>query len=233
MSYRSLRLLALLGAGLFASACQEGSPTTPAEADLNLQAALSAAGDAAVQSGDLDRAEALRHGATALRWGIRPSRIEVKIKNETQTYLALVVGIIRRRGGAEPVLVRTLVAWTGRPPTALLQVTSKSDQALFGPPDGGNGNGGPDAARGHWKDLVNHELWVATAGSADLELASTGAGCPVRPDAALRCVLAWFDLRINGSFQLVGNAGPDGGGAPIEIHTEADGVNGVVIKPAE
>jgi len=233
MSGKSLRSLAFLAAGLFAAACQEGAPTAPAEADLELQAAIEAAGDAAVLSGDADRAEALKHGAQALRWGIRPSRIDVKIQNETTEYLAIVVGLVRRGAGGERVLIRHLVAWTGRPPTALLQVTSKSEQALFGHPNGnGNGNGNdPDAARGQWKDLVNHEVWVATAGSADLELAGTGGACPKQPPAAaLRCVLASFDIRINGSFQLLETGGPNG--PPVEIHTNADAVHGVVIKPA-
>jgi hypothetical protein len=44
-------------------------------------------------------------------------------------------------------------------------------------------------------------------------------------------VLARWDLRINGNFQLLGDEGP--GGNPVEIHTNADGVSGVVIKPAD
>ena len=231
MSGKSSGSLALVAVALIAGGCQEGSPTAPAEADLELQAAISAAGDAAVESGDTERAEALRSGAAVLRGGIRPSRIEVKIQNETYEYLAIVVGTFRGRAGGERVLVRHLVAWTGRPRTALLQVTSKTDQALFGHP-GGNGSGNdPGAARGLWNDLVSREIWVATAGSADLELAGTGGACPAQlPAAALRCVLAAFDVRINGSFQLLGTGGPDG--PPIEIHTNADGVHGVLIKPA-
>lgn len=230
MSGKWLGSLALFAAAVM-TGCQESSPTAPAETDLELQAAIAAAGDAAVQSGDTERAAALRDGAQALRGGIRPSRIEVKVGNETHEYLAIVVGTIRGGAGGARVLVRHLVAWTGRPPTALLQVTSKSEQALFGHP-GGNGNGNdPDAARGVWKDLTNREIWVATAGSADLELAGTGGACPAQlPAAALRCVLASFDIRINGSFQLLGTDGPDG--PPVEIHTNADGVHGVVIKPA-
>lgn len=233
MSRRSIRPLALLAGALFAGACQEGSPTAPAEASLELQAAMAQAGDDAARSGDSERAEALSHGARALRWGIRPSRIEVKVKNETYRYLAIVVGVVRQRADGERVLVRSLVAWTGRPPTALLHVISTSDQALFGHPDNGNGNdGGPEGARGQWKDLVNHELWVATAGSANLELLGIGDACPVQPPSvALRCVLARYDIRINGKFQLAGTGGPDG--PPIEIHTNADGVHGVVIKPAD
>jgi hypothetical protein len=233
MSCKSLCPLTLLAAGLLVAACQDDIPTGPVEAQLGLEAVIAEAGATAVQSGDTDRAEALRQGASALRWGIRPSRIDVKIKNETYHYLAIVVGVVHRNADGERVLVRSLLAWTGRRPVALLQVTSASEQALFGQPDEGNGGGdGPGGARGHWKDLAHRELWVATAGSADLSLASTGRACPVQPhDAARQCVLASFDLRVNGIFQLSGNGGP--GGQPIEIHTESDGVRGVVIKPAE
>lgn len=225
-SYRSF---ALLAAGLFVAACQEGTPTAPAEADLEMQAAMSVAGNAAVASGDTALAAVLRDGAAG-RWGIRPSQIEVKIKNEKFTYLAIVVGRERRRDDGTRELLRTLVAWTGRPVTAVLHVATKSDHGLFGPPNNGNGDG-PDGARGQWKDLVAQQLWIATAGSADLELLSTGGACPVQPaDARLRCVLASYDVRVNGNFQLLGPDGPDGN--PIEIHTNADGVHGVVIKPA-
>jgi hypothetical protein len=230
MSCRSIRPLALLAGALLAAACQEGSPTTPAEASLELEAAIAQAGDDAARSGDTERAEALSHGARALRCGIRPSMIEVKVENETHRYLAIVVGVVRHRAGGERVLVRSLVAWTGRPPTALLQVISASDQALFGHPD--ENESGPGAARGHWKNLVHHQLWVATAGSAGLELVATGNPCPAQPsDLGLRYLLASYDVRINGNFQLVGTGGP--AGPPIEIHTSSAGVHGVVIKPAD
>lgn len=220
MSGKSFGSLALFAAALIAGGCREGSPVAPAEADLELQAAITAAGDAAVAGGDADRGEALRHGADALRWGIRPSVIEVTIRDATTRYLAIVVGLVRRGSDGERVLVRHLVAWTGRPPTALLQVTSKSDQALFA-----------STARGHWNDLANRDVWMATAGSADLELAGTGGACPRQPHStALHCVLASFDIRINGTLQLLMPAGPEG--EPIAIHTSAAGVHGLVIEPA-
>jgi hypothetical protein len=226
----SIRFLAL---ALLASACQDGAaPVAPSESDqasLELQAAVTQAGLEAELSGDADRAEVLRHGARALRWGIRPTEIEVKIQNETFTYLAIVVGRVHQRGD-QRVLVRSLVAWKGRPLAALLNVTSASDHALFGHP--GNGNGGPDGARGHWKNFAAHEVWVATAGTADLELLGTGDACPMQPPAiGLRCVMARWDVRVNGNFRLVGDDGP--GGSPVEIHTNPDGVVGVVLKPAE
>jgi len=230
MSCRVLRSVTLLAAGWLAAACQEGAPTTPVEADLGAQAAIGAAGELAAQGGDNERAEALRDAANAIRLGIRPSQIEVKIKNEKFSYLAIVIGRERRSASGDAVLIRSLVAWTGRPTTALLHVSSKTDHALFG--GGSSSDNGPGGARGQWKDLANSALWVATAGSADLELKSSGGACPIQPTAgaALRCVLAKWDVRVNGGFQLVGDDGPDGN--PIEIHTNADGVNGVVISPA-
>ena len=53
-----------------------------------------------------------------------------KARRQNLKYLlpGVVVGTIRGGAGEERVLVRHLVAWTGRPPTALLQVTSKSEQ---------------------------------------------------------------------------------------------------------
>ena len=220
MSGKSFGSFALCAVAVLAAGCREGAPTAPAEGDLELQAAIMAAADAAVEGGDADRAEALRHGADALRWGIRPSVIEVTVREETARYAAIVVGVVRRGSGGESVMIRHLVAWTGRRPTALLQVTSASAQAEFA-----------STARGHWKDLVNRAVWMATEGSAGLELADTGGACPVQPPAAaLRCELASFDIRIEGSFQLLTAAGPEG--AAIEIHTSAAGVHGVVIKPA-
>ena len=231
MSCKSLRGFVLLAAGVFAAGCQEGSLTASAETDLTLQSAMAEAEVSAMLSGEVERAEALRRGAEAIRWGIRPSRIEVKIHNETYSYLALVIGTVRRSGEDER-LIRSLVAWTGQPTRALLQVTSATELALFGFPNGGQGDGGPGMARGHWKDFANHALWAATAGSAELELNSTGHACPQQPaDATRQCVTASFDVRVNGSFQLVGIGGPSG--PPTEIKTDADGVHGVVIKPAQ
>lgn len=228
MSCRALRSVTILAAGWLAIACQDGTTTGPVEADVSVETTLGASADLAAQGGDTARAEALRDAANAVRLGIRPSQIEVKIKNEKYTYLAVVIGRERRSSTGQAVLIRSLVAWTGRPTSALLHVIQASDHGLFG----GNGNGsdnGPGGARGQWKDLAAHELWVATAGSSDIELKGTGDTCPA-PASTLRCVLAKWDVRVNGSFQLVGDGGPAGN--PIEIHTNADGVNGVVIKPA-
>src|SRR5262245_4449382 len=161
MSSSSLRSVELLAAGLVAAGCQESTLTAPAEADLEMQAAMSVAGNAAVESGDTALAAVLRDGAAGLRWGIRPSQIDVKIKNEKFTYLAIVVGRERRRDDGTRGLFRTLGGWTGGPVTAVLNVAAKSDHGLFGPPNKGNGDG-RDGGQGHWKDLAAIQLWMAT-----------------------------------------------------------------------
>lgn len=240
MSVRSVRSLSwLLVVALFGAACED-APTTPTaepEPELAPEVALEQMADEAVRAGDAERRDVLLQGAAALRRGIRPSEIEVKIQNETFLYKALVIGIVRVRRDDQRVLVRTLIAWTGeRRPTAILHVTSRSDLALFGPPPGNSGeaggDGGPGRARGWWADLVNRERWVATAGSADIELVETGGACPLptTADGGLNCELARWDLRINGNFE---QAGSEGGGPHKAIHTNADGVNGAVLSPAD
>jgi hypothetical protein len=79
-----------------------------------------------------------------------------------------------------------------------------------------------------WKDIANQMTWVATAGSADMELIETGDACPVQPpaDLGLSCVLASWDIRINGNSEPL----PDGG-EHLEIHTNENAVNGVVLEP--
>ena len=238
MLFKSIRPLGLLVAGLFAAACQQDSTAPSLQADAGLEAAISQmeadAGDA-VRSGDADRAERLNAGASALRRGIRPTQIEVKIKGESYRYLAIMVGVVRVNPAGERVLFRNLFAWNGKPPKAVLEVAAKADHGVFGHPAIAslNDEASPlEGARGRWKDLVNHERWAATSGFANMVLVGTGDPCPVQPaDAARRCFLAKFDIRIDGRFQLLLPDGPSGDA--IEITTAADGVNGVVLKPAD
>jgi len=239
MSLRALRPLGLLlGLTLFLAACEE-APTGPApesEPEPELaptpELAMDQLATEAVRDGDAERADFYRGGAIALRLGVRPSEIEVRIQNETFVYKAIMVGVVRIRGD-QRVLFRTLLAWTGEPrPEAILQVASRTDLGLFGQPDHADGGvtDNPGRARGRWADLVNRERWVATSGSAGMELVETGAACPIptTTDAAFGCVLARYDIRINGVFRP---AGSDQGGPPKPIHTNADGVNGVVLSP--
>jgi hypothetical protein len=234
MSMRSYRFLGLMAVAALAAAC-EGGPAAPAAPELEPELAMEQMAAEATRGGDADNASAFSSAALALRLGIRPSEIEVKIQNEHVIYKALVVGVVRTARDGR-VLVRHLIAWTGnRRPSAILQVSSRSDQALFGPPSGQNDLAdSPGRARGSWADLVNHQRWIATAGSADMALAGTGGPCPIQPvtDPPRTCVLASYDIRINGNFELLSRGGQPGGGEHLEIHTNADGVNGVVIAPA-
>lgn len=79
------------------------------------------------------------------------------------------------------------------------------------------------------------EWRLATAGSADMVLAGTARPCPIQPvtESPLECVLAWYDIRINGNFELRSRGGQSGGGEHLEIRTNADGVNGVVVAPVQ
>ncbi len=239
MSYRFIRasgLALVLALGL--GACEEGNLTAPlAEEDLSANLALSFEQEASVadRQAQPDRAQALRDGAQAFRFGVRPSDIEVKIKNEKFIYKAIVVGRFRSARSGERVLVRSLLAWlpaTGGRPAALLKVTSRSDQGIFANPNASDRVADmPGVARGLWKDIVNQQAWVATAGSADMELEGTGAACPtpLPVELSLSCVLATWAIRINGNFEPVRTDG----GEHLEIHTNEDGVRGVVITPTD
>jgi hypothetical protein len=187
----------------------------------------------AARSGETDEASALNEAAVALRRGLQPSQIEVKIQNEQVIYKALMVGVVRTARDGR-VLVRHLIAWTGdRRTTAILRVSSRSDLALFGPPSSQNDLAdSPGRARGLWADLVNQQRWIATAGSVDMAVAGTGGPCPLQPATTppLECILASYDIRINGNFELRSRGGQPGS-EHLEIHTNADGVNGVIIQP--
>lgn len=215
------------------TACAEG-PTNPGqEGELAPELALEQMAVEANRDGAPDDAAAYSGGALALRLGIRPSEIEVQIGDEKAIYRAVMVGIVRVNRAGERVLMRSLLAWTGtRRPTAILQVSSRSDAALFGhPEDRSNLADTPGRALGVWADLVNRRRWIATAGSADMTVLGLGNPCPTpRSAAGVLCTLAEFDIRITGSF-VPARAGEPG--EHLEIHTSASEVNGVVLGPGE
>jgi hypothetical protein len=224
MSVRFIRPTGLVLAAALLAACESG-PTAPREVeDIPMAATLDQLAAEAARGGDHERAQSLRDAASALRFGVTPSEIAVKLKNKTVIYQAIVVGVLRTGRDGDEVLGRSLVAWTGSPATAVLRVSAPSDFALFAGPSGA---GAPDAARGTWLDLVERQRWVATAGSAEMALASVGGSCPVE-HAGIRCLTATWDIRINGVFKL----DPPGPGPVLPIHTEADAVNGVLLSRA-
>lgn len=233
MIFRSFRPLALLlGLALVTTGCEDvnigTNPEPEAQAAVAPEVSLAFQQEAAAaaSAGDTERAAALQDGIRAFRFGIRPSDIEVKIKNETFSYKAIVVGRVYQNRNGERVLVRVLLAWDGNRPPAVLHVAQKTDQALFGGTPPGNSDVG--GARGHWNNRATQQVWRATAGSSDIELATTGPACPIQPaaDLALRCVVGSWDLRINGKFELLPDLAEQ-----VQIHTNERGVSGVVLSP--
>ncbi len=97
---------------------------------------------------------------------------------------------------------------------------------LFG--GGAQGNSDVGGARGRWNDRAHQQVWMATAGSSDIELLGTGHSCPIQPaaDLALSCVVGTWDVRVNGKFELLPDLAEQ-----VEIHTNEGSVIGVVLSP--
>jgi len=213
------------------AACDEGAPTEPLAdldaAKVELATSFDALASTAAREGDAERADALRDAARAARLGIRPTEIEVQVKNDKVIYQAIVVGVVRRTSAGEEVLVRSLFAWTGqRPRTAVLYVASRTDLGLFGMADPAPG-AQPGPARGMWRDITNSKRWIAKSGSADISVEETGGACPSAStvDPTILCTLTTWDVRVNGSFEPA----PDGG-ETLPIHTNAHRVNGAILS---
>ena len=233
MIFRPFRPLALmLGLALATTGCEDvnigTNPEPEAQAAVAPEVSLAFQQEAAAaaSAGDTERADALQDGIRAFRFGIRPSDIEVKIKNETFSYKAIVVGRVYLNRNGERVLVRVLLAWDGNRPPAVLHVAQKTDKGLFGGTPPGNSEVG--GARGRWNDRANQQVWMATAGSSDIELLTTGHACPIQPAAelALSCVVGSWDVRVNGKFELLPDLAEQ-----VEIHTNEGSVIGVVLSP--
>ncbi len=137
MIFRPFRPLALmLGLALATAGCEDvnigTNPEPEAQAAVAPEVSLAFQQEAAAaaSAGDTERADALQDGIRAFRFGIQPSDIEVKIKNEKFNYKAIVVGRVRLDRNGDRVLVRVLLAWDGNRPAAVLHVAQKTD---YGP----------------------------------------------------------------------------------------------------
>jgi len=229
----SLRSFSRLSAALLLLAACEDGPTQPVEQDLAPELALDQLAAEANSAGDADAADAFSAGAYAVRLGLQPTEIAVQIAGETIRYYALVAGFVRTLPNDERVLARTLVAWTpDRRPEAVLQVSLLTDAGSFGFPARLSTDVDPRGrARGTWADLVRQIRWVATEGSATISLEGTGAPCTHPGPAALSCLTARYDVRVDGVFHVLLRR--DGVATDLsrrlEIATSASGVAGVVI----
>ncbi|HEX9893076.1 MAG TPA: hypothetical protein VGA78_04095 [Gemmatimonadales bacterium] len=214
-------------------ACGEGPAAPESQSDLPLEASLEQMAAEANNAGDVDAAVAFSDGLLAIRLGVRPTELSVKVGDKSERYLAIVTGVAHTTADGAILLRRSLVAWAGDPrPTALLQVTSFSDNAVFGYPSDLATRADPvGRARGTWVNLVRGHTFVATSGRASIALASTGEACPNLPaDSRLRCAVARYDVGIDGVFHQLRqrNARQADHASRIEISTEG-GVAGVVI----
>jgi hypothetical protein len=181
------------------------------------------AGDAAAL-GDESAREAYADGALAIRLGAIPTEIAVEVGGETFRYWAVVTGIVDRGPDGVELLKRSLVAWTGDGRVdAVLKVVSRSDEAQFGRDHSGRD---PGMALGSWVDLARQHRFTAIEGSAATTLGQVGPECPnAERDQRFECHLARFDARIDGLFELNGDAT-----VRLPIATSPDGIAGVVVR---
>lgn len=225
--------------GLFAlAACGDRTPITEPLAtsadDLSITAsALEQEAFRADGSGDADRATAFRGAAAALRFGVRPSVIEVGVDGESHRYLAVVTGNIERLADGDTALRRTLVAWRGaNGPLDILRIITLGNQGAFSSEAEPATN--PRArAHGLWVNLQRDSRWLATTGSTGLALGDLGGACaPLgRAENDVRCVRATFGFDVDGLFRL-GGASPDDGAPAVRIRAETQRVEGVVLGAA-
>lgn len=220
---------ALVLAALLLGACADG-PTAPSTASTPTTAA---SGDAAIlldemasdaaRRGDGAASSDFADGALAIRLGVEPTEIAMAVGGQEYRYWAVVVGILQRRGGGDEVLTRRFVAWTGDPrPTAALRTLSRADQAVFARDDDPEDAG---RATGTWVDFVRSARFAAIDGSIATVLNSVAGRCPnAASDPRFECHLARYDVRLDGTFELVGDAD-----VRLPIATSPPSVAGIVI----
>lgn len=230
----SRHIKGILGTGLLVSllvGCA-GEPVSPAD-DVDVEVVLEELQAEANSVGDVDAAAAFGDGLRAVRLGVAPSELEVTVEGETSAYLAIVTGIMHETRSGETLLRRSLIAWSGDRPRAVLQVTALADEAAFGyPADVMTREDRLGRARGTWVHRARRVMFVATSGTAALVLGSTGDPCPNLPDdARFSCEVARWDVAVEGVFHLLlrrdaREVDPD---TKIEIRA-AGGVAGIVVS---
>lgn len=216
---------------LATAACAElpsgaaGSAASPPDAALEgVALSLDAMADEASRSGDALAATEYADGALALRLGAQPTEIAVTIRGQGYRYYAVVTGVVERHGSGPELLRRTVVAWNRMDrPDAILRLTSRADAATFGHDES---LGDLGRATGSWVDLTRGHRFAAVDGGVATTLNSLAGRCPAgQSDTRFTCQLARFGLRMEGVFELVGDAT-----ARVEIATESSSIAGVVVQ---
>lgn len=227
MTHRSTRFLGAVAALALASGCADG-PAEPTSHDADLAASFDLMAAEARSSGDVDAASAFEGGALAIRAGLTPSEITVVIDGEAKTHKAVVHAVARSGPAGPRVLMRSLLAWSGsNPRETILKVMLLADEAEFGHPSQMVPQG---RARGWFGDLVAQARFLATDGSAAIQVAAIGAPCgPAAPDRPeIRCRRARFDVQVDGEFSKlpIATSVDD-----LEIAVDAEGVVGIIVAP--
>lgn len=227
MPQLSSRVLGALAALALATGCADG-PTEPVAYDAELAASLDLMASEARASGDADAAAAFEGGALAIRAGLTPSEITVFVDGEARTQKAVVHGVVRSGPGGQQLLMRSLLAWSAtHPRETMLKVMLLADEAEFGLPNQFVPLG---RARGWFGDLVAQARYLATSGSAGIQVAFIGGPCgPAAPDRPeIRCRRARFDVQVDGRFSTVPLVAE---GESKQIAVDAEGVVGIIVAP--
>jgi hypothetical protein len=180
-----------------------GDPTSPNGQADQLASALESLSRECNQQGDADGSLAFTYAAMAVRLGVEPSAITLKVGDESREYLAFVHVV--RHGPSSASSLRTLVAFrpktsTDYRPTEVLYVGTSVDSAAIEHPAAA---GPAVAATAVWKDLGAGETWVATTGKAGVSLVATGEVCPgAKSSMAVDCTLATYSIFVDGDFYL-------------------------------
>jgi hypothetical protein len=209
-----------------------GDPTSPDDQADQLANALETLSRECNQQGDADGSLAFTYAAMAIRLGVEPSEITLRVGEETRRYLAFVHVV--RHGPSSAISLRTLVAFrpktsTDRRPTELLYVGTPVDSAAIQHPAA---VGPAVAATAIWKDIGAGETWVATAGKAGVSLVSAGSVCPgAKSSMNVDCTLATYSILVDGDFyQSIGGNETNLQPTPVlGIRTRAGVVNGASI----
>ena len=88
-------------------------------------------------AGDMDGAAASHHAAFALRAGVRPTRVRITVDGATEDYRALEIehafgdDLTESPVLTQPIVLRSMVAWRGSPPTRVIAITVAGDTGTF------------------------------------------------------------------------------------------------------
>lgn len=233
---RPLGALALVG---LIAGCSD-SPVAPLDYDADLLETFETMALNANRDGDADGAAAFSSGALAIRNGVRPTDIVVLVDGAPVPHKALVAAVVRENAsvaGGQPILMRSLMAWSGAHPVqTMLEVSLLADQATFGPPSALTAQLlNATRARGWFADLVAKVRYLATGGTAGIQVAEIGSACerPLAHRPALRCYKARFNVQVDGEFHRRNLGDPlVSAETRLTIEVDAEGVGGVIVAPA-